>query len=150
MNFGVLLPEALRAAEQLDATVIDMRWVKPLDRTAILDAAAGHARLITVEENSIAGGAGSGVAELLAAEGIDIPVRHIGISDAFIDHASQQQNRVAAGLTAEDIINIASDNAGYLTAQASLTTAMIAPQRAGSLQRVDVRIDDKNRSKMEP
>ena len=150
LNFGVLLPEALRAAEQLDATVIDMRWVKPLDRTAILDAAAGHARLITVEENSIAGGAGSGVAELLAAEGIDIPVRHIGISDAFIDHASQQQNRVAAGLTAEDIINIASDNAGYLTAQASLTTAMIAPQRAGSLQRVDVRIDDKNRSKMEP
>ena len=149
LNFGVLLPEALRAAEQLDATVIDMRWVKPLDRAAILDAAASHARLITVEENSIAGGAGSGVAELLAAEGIDIPVRHIGISDAFIDHASQQQNRVAAGLTAEDIIKIASDTAASLAVRASLTTTMIEPQRTGSLQRIDVRIDDCNRSKME-
>ena len=150
LNFGVLLPEALRAAEQLDATLIDMRWVKPLDRQAILVAASSHQKLITVEENSTAGGAGSGIAELLAAEGIDIPVRHIGISDQFVDHASQQQNRIAAGLTAEHIVYLANEKSALPPRDAPINIAEIDPQNAPPLQRVNVRISDISRTTLEP
>ncbi len=149
LNFGVLLPEALSAAEALDATVIDMRWVKPLDRQAILAAAANHQKLITVEENSTAGGAGSGVAELLASEGINTPVRHIGISDQFIDHASQQENRAAAGLTAEQIVYIANGKSPIPQCDEPLLTAEVDPQNAALLQRLNVNISDASRSKME-
>ena len=104
LNFGVLLGEAERAAEVLDATLADMRWVKPLDETMVIELARSHERLVTVEENALAGGAGSAITELLAREGIDCPVRHIAIPDRWMDHASQDQNRAAAGLTAEAII----------------------------------------------
>ena len=104
LNFGVLLGEAERAAEVLDATLADMRWVKPLDETMVIELARSHERLVTVEENALAGGAGSAITELLAREGIDCPVRHIAIPDRWMDHASQDQNRAAAGLIAEAII----------------------------------------------
>ena len=62
LNFGVLLEEAREAAEQLDATLVDMRWAKPLDESMIADISRSHQRIVTVDENALAGGAGSGVA----------------------------------------------------------------------------------------
>ena len=70
LNFGVLLDQALAAAEALGATVVDMRWVKPLDEAMILSLVEQHDLLITLEENAVAGGAGSGVAEFLANAGV--------------------------------------------------------------------------------
>jgi 1-deoxy-D-xylulose-5-phosphate synthase len=106
LNFGALLHEAMAAGDTLDATVADMRWVKPLDRALILELAAEHELLVTLEENVIAGGAGSAVAELLAIEGItNVAWLPIGIPDQFVDHASQSENRVAAGLTQETIVS---------------------------------------------
>ena len=109
LNFGVLLDQALAAGEALDATVVDMRWVKPLDEAVILNLAAQHQCLITLEENAIAGGAGSGVAEFLTREGVNCAIRHIGIPDAFIAHAGQGECRQLAGLTADAIIAAAGD-----------------------------------------
>ena len=107
LNFGVLLTEAKVAADQLDATLVDMRWVKPLDEATVAAIARGHDLLITVEENALAGGAGSAVAEFLSREKIRCELRQIAIPDSFIHHGSQQQNRIAAGLTADDIIRAA-------------------------------------------
>ncbi len=109
LNFGVLLDLALAAAESLNATVVDMRWVKPLDKAMILSLVEGHHGLITLEENTIAGGAGSGVAEFLAEAGVRCPVQHIGIPDTFIAHGRQGECRQMAGLTAAAIINAAAD-----------------------------------------
>ena len=109
LNFGVLLDQALAAGEALDATVVDMRWVKPLDEAVILNLAAQHQYLITFEENAIAGGAGSGVAEFLTREGVNCAIRHVGIPDAFIAHAGQGECRQLAGLTADAIIAAAGD-----------------------------------------
>ena len=122
VNFGVMLTEAIKAGDALDATVADMRWVKPLD-TALLDAlAASHDVLITVEENALAGGAGSAVSEYFSECGVNCEVRHIAIDDRFIDHAGQGETRTDAGLTAEDILNKASSASARLHAQ----TAAIA------------------------
>ena len=109
LNFGVLLDQALAAGKALDATVVDMRWVKPLDEAVILNLAAQHQCLITFEENAIAGGAGSGVAEFLTREGVNCAIRHIGIPDAFIAHAGQGECRQLAGLTTDAIIAAAGD-----------------------------------------
>ena len=109
LNFGVLLDQALAAGEALDATVVDMRWVKPLDEAVILSLVAQHQYLITFEENAIAGGAGSGVAEFLTREGVNCAIRHVGIPDAFIAHAGQGECRQLAGLTADAIIAAAGD-----------------------------------------
>ena len=103
LNFGVLLTEAVKAGEALNATVADMRWVKPLDTVLITQLARTHSRFITVEENVVAGGAGSGVAEYLASQGLSIEIRHVAIDDRFIDHASQGETRVDAGLSCDDI-----------------------------------------------
>ncbi|MAV68827.1 MAG: 1-deoxy-D-xylulose-5-phosphate synthase [Cellvibrionales bacterium TMED122] len=111
LNFGVLLDQALAAGEALGATVVDMRWVKPLDEAVILSLAAQHQCLITFEENAIAGGAGSGVAEFLTREGVNCAIRHIGIPDAFIAHAGQGECRQLAGLTADAIIAAAGNAA---------------------------------------
>ena len=104
LNFGVLLTEAEKAGEALNATVADMRWVKPLDTDLITQLAQTHSRFITVEENVVAGGAGSGVAEYLASQGLSIEIRHVAIDDRFIDHASQGETRIDAGLSCDDIL----------------------------------------------
>ena len=104
LSFGVLLTEAEKAGEALNATVADMRWVKPLDTDLITQLAQTHSRFITVEENVVAGGAGSGVAEYLASQGLSIEIRHVAIDDRFIDHASQGETRVDAGLSCDDIL----------------------------------------------
>jgi 1-deoxy-D-xylulose-5-phosphate synthase len=105
LNFGALLPEAMTAADALNATVADMRWVKPLDKRLILALAEEHEVLVTLEENALAGGAGSAVMEFLASEGIfDRRLVPVAIPDRFIDHAGQEENRVDSGLTAQAIV----------------------------------------------
>jgi 1-deoxy-D-xylulose-5-phosphate synthase len=116
LNFGVLLTEAEKAAETLNATVADMRWVKPLDTDLICDLAKTNSLLITVEENVIAGGAGSAVAEFLTEQGLEIEIRHVAIDDRFIDHASQGETRADAGLSCDDILSKAGASHGKLSA----------------------------------
>jgi 1-deoxy-D-xylulose-5-phosphate synthase len=116
LNFGVLLTEAEKAAETLNATVADMRWVKPLDTDLICELAETHSLLITVEENVVAGGAGSAVAEFLTEQGLDIEIRHVAIDDRFIDHASQGETRADAGLSCDDILSKAGASHGKLSA----------------------------------
>jgi 1-deoxy-D-xylulose-5-phosphate synthase len=101
--FGTLLPAARRAAEALGATVADMRFVKPLDEALVLDLAARHDALVTIEESSIMGGAGSAVCEALNAAGVTIPVLQLGLPDRFIDHGDQQALLAGLGLDAGGI-----------------------------------------------
>ncbi len=103
LNFGTLLPEAALVAETLNATLVDMRFVKPLDEQLILELAASHDALVTLEENAIMGGAGSGVNELLMAKRRRVPVLNIGLPDFFVSQGSQEEVRVDLGLDAAGI-----------------------------------------------
>ncbi|CAI1498171.1 1-deoxy-D-xylulose-5-phosphate synthase [Serratia grimesii] len=98
MNFGTLLPEAAQVAEAMNATLVDMRFVKPLDEQLVLELAASHDALVTLEENAIMGGAGSGVNELLMAKRRVVPVLNIGLPDYFVSQGSQEEVRVDLGL----------------------------------------------------
>jgi len=98
--FGTLLDSALKIAERLDATVVNMRFIKPLDEDMVISIAERHRAIITVEENATIGGAGSAVGELLVSEGLLIPQLHLGIPDRFIEHGSRDSCLVAAGLDA--------------------------------------------------
>ena len=88
LNFGTLLDSAVTVADQLNSTVADMRFIKPIDQALIRSLAETHDLLVTLEENSIAGGAGSAVIEFLAAEGIVMPVLQLGLPDKLIDHGT--------------------------------------------------------------
>jgi 1-deoxy-D-xylulose-5-phosphate synthase len=103
LAFGAIVPAAETVAEELGLTLANMRFVKPLDREMILELAVSHEGLVTLEDNVIAGGAGSGVAELLAAEGIALPILHLGLPDAFQQHASREELLAEAGLDAAGI-----------------------------------------------
>ena len=103
LSFGSLLTAALTAAEDHDATVLDMRFVKPMDRDAVLRVALQARAVVTVEENVVAGGAGSAVGELLAEAGVVLPLLHIGIPDQFIEHGSRDDCLTLAGLDAASI-----------------------------------------------
>jgi 1-deoxy-D-xylulose-5-phosphate synthase len=98
LAFGALVDSAQKIAERLDATVVNMRFVKPLDEKLVLSIAARHRAIITIEENAIIGGAGAGVGELLAAAGLQLPMLHIGIPDRFIEHGTRDTCLVRAGL----------------------------------------------------
>ena len=105
LAFGTLLHAALDAAEQVDATVVNMRFVKPLD-TAILDEiAANHELIITIEENAVMGGAGSAVNEYYQQQGLKTNLRMMGLPDHFIDHGDHGQMLSACGLDASGIID---------------------------------------------
>ena len=103
LNFGTTLAAAMAAAEQLNASVADMRFVKPIDEDLIRQLAADHQLLVTVEENAVAGGAGAAVSEFLAEQALVMPVLHLGLPDQFIDHGSHNQQLSAAGLDAAGI-----------------------------------------------
>ncbi|MEN0583539.1 MULTISPECIES: 1-deoxy-D-xylulose-5-phosphate synthase [Kosakonia] len=103
LNFGTLLPEAEKAAEALNATLIDMRFAKPLDEALILETAAHHESLVTLEENAIIGGAGSGVNEVLMAHRKPVPVLNLGLPDFFIPQGTQDEARAEIGLDAAGI-----------------------------------------------
>jgi len=98
LAFGTLLKAALEAAEDLDATVVDMRFVKPVDADLVAEVAATHRLLVTIEENAVQGGAGSAVAESLAARSIVVPLLHLGLPDRFVDHGDQAQLLASVGL----------------------------------------------------
>ncbi len=103
LNFGTLLTEAAAVAEALNATLVDMRFVKPMDEERVLEMAASHQALITLEEGAIKGGAGSGVNELLMAKRRPVPVLNIGLPDRFIPQGSQQEIQHDLMLDAEGI-----------------------------------------------
>jgi len=98
-----MVPVAEKVGEELGTTVVNMRFVKPLDRDLILELAASHEGFVTLEDNVVAGGAGSGVGELLAAEGITMAILHLGLPDAFQHHASREDLLAEAGLDAGGI-----------------------------------------------
>ncbi len=104
LAFGSLLVPALAAGEALDATVVNMRFVKPLDEALLRELAASHRLLITLEENVIAGGAGSAVAEYLAGTGSTCPVRHLGLPDTVIEQGSREELLAECGLDTDGII----------------------------------------------
>jgi len=104
LNFGTLLSTALTAAEALDATVADMRFVKPLDEALTRELADEHDLLVTLEENTIAGGAGSAVAEYLNQQGIVQPILHLGLPDRFIDHGKHSELLTECGLDAAGVL----------------------------------------------
>ena len=103
LAFGTLLYPALQAAEKLGATVVNMRWAKPLDVELLLKIVASHDALVTVEEGAIMGGAGSAVSEALHAAGINKPVLHLGLKDEFIEHGDPAKLLSLQGLDAAGI-----------------------------------------------
>jgi 1-deoxy-D-xylulose-5-phosphate synthase len=98
LAFGSMLAPALAAAEKLDATVVNMRFVKPLDSELVLRMAREHSLLVTVEENTIQGGAGSAVAECLAQNGVVVPLLLLGLPDSFIEHGDPARMLADCGL----------------------------------------------------
>lgn len=102
LSFGTTLQIALNVGERLDATVVNMRYVKPLDTDMILEMAGSHDILVTIEENMVAGGAGSAVNELLALHGRHLTILNYGLPDRLIQHGSRDDMLLDAGLTEED------------------------------------------------
>jgi 1-deoxy-D-xylulose-5-phosphate synthase len=98
LAFGALVESAQKIAERLDATFVNMRFVKPLDEKLVVSLAERHRAIITVEENAVIGGAGAGVGELLAAAGLQLPLLHVGIPDRFIEHGTRDTCLTRAGL----------------------------------------------------
>ena len=103
LAFGTLLYPALKAADQLDATVANMRFVKPLDHVLVAELARTHDALVTVEEGCIMGGAGSAVLESLQASGLAIPVLQLGLPDEFVEHGDPVKLMALCGLDAAGI-----------------------------------------------
>ncbi len=104
LAFGSLVQPALQAAEVLNASVVNMRFVKPLDAAQVLVAAQTHELLVTLEENAVMGGAGSGINEYLQTQGLRIPLLNLGLPDTYIQHGSQSQLLADAGLDKQGIL----------------------------------------------
>jgi 1-deoxy-D-xylulose-5-phosphate synthase len=103
LAFGTLVHASLAAAAALDATVVDMRFVKPIDRDLVLDMARRHDAIVTVEEGCVMGGAGSAVGECLAEAGLTIPLLHLGLPDQFVEHGDPSKLISMCGLDAAGI-----------------------------------------------
>ena len=124
LAFGTLLYPALQAAEKLDATVVNMRWAKPLDTALLLQVAASHDALVTVEEGALMGGAGSAVGEALQAAGVLKPLLSLGLPDVFVEHGDHAQLLELLGL----------DAAGIEASVRARFAALLACGAAGRLQ----------------
>ncbi len=103
LAFGTLLYAALQAAERLDATVVNMRFIKPLDVETVLQIARSHEAIVTVEEGSVMGGAGSAVGECLAANGLNLPMLQLGLPDKVLEHGDPAKLLALCGLDAAGI-----------------------------------------------
>jgi 1-deoxy-D-xylulose-5-phosphate synthase len=103
LAFGSMVEPARAAAEALDATLVNMRFVKPIDEALIAGIAASHRAIVTLEENMVAGGAGSAVLEFLQRLGSTVPVLQVGVPDGFVEHGSREDNLAAAGLDAQSL-----------------------------------------------
>ncbi len=123
LAFGAMLAVAESVAERLDATVVNMRFVKPLDEALVLDLAARHRGIVTLEENVVSGGAGSAVCELLAVARVALPVLNIGIPDRFIEHGSRDDCLRAAGL---DLASVTATVDRWWSRQAASRTRTVA------------------------
>ncbi len=120
LNFGTLLDSAVTVADQLNSTVADMRFIKPIDQAMIRSLAETHDLLVTLEENSIAGGAGSAVIEFLAAEGIVMPVLQLGLPDKLIDHGTHAEQLVSINLDSDSIQSAITERLKQLTGPAKV------------------------------
>lgn len=127
LNFGALLPTALEVGEKLNATVVDMRFVKPLDVQMIQSLAKSHQAFVTLEENVIAGGAGSGVSELLSEQNIQMPIKHFGLPDYFIEHGDRDEMLASLKLDAHNITKQITDHFGSFTCQSEPTLVESQP-----------------------
>jgi len=105
LAFGSMVQAAIEAGETLDATVVNMRFIKPLDTDMLDTITARHELIITIEENTVLGGAGSGIAEYLLSTGSTTAIKLLGLPDNFLDHGVHQQMLADCGLSAEGIIN---------------------------------------------
>ena len=105
LAFGTLLAPALAAGDELDATVANMRFVKPIDADLIVELAGNHSLLVTLEENAVIGGAGSEVERVLAERGLNVPALRLGLPDRFIDHGEQGQLLAELGLDKDGIVH---------------------------------------------
>lgn len=103
LAFGSTVPAAEQVGRELGLSVVNMRFIKPLDRELVLTMAAQHEGLVTIEDNVVAGGAGSGVGELLNAEGVLRPILHLGLPDSYQHHASREDLLAEAGIDAAGI-----------------------------------------------
>jgi 1-deoxy-D-xylulose-5-phosphate synthase len=127
LNFGTLLPAVLEAAERLNATVADMRWVKPMDEATILELGGTHDLLVAVEENALAGGAGAGVAEYLSAQELNTPLLMLGLPDHFIEH----------GEHSEQLSGVQLDSSGiYRSIQRRLLSVDVQPAILDSVEQL--------------
>jgi 1-deoxy-D-xylulose-5-phosphate synthase len=104
LAFGTTLKAALEAGQELNATVANMRFVKPLDRELVFKLATTHDLVVTVEENVVAGGAGAAVLETIAADGLAAPVLQLGLPDAFVEHGDPQVLIADCGLDRDGIV----------------------------------------------
>ncbi|MDR2189432.1 MAG: 1-deoxy-D-xylulose-5-phosphate synthase [Azonexus sp.] len=111
LAFGSLLAPALAAGEAIDATVANMRFVKPLDAELIIELAGNHKLLVSIEENAVIGGVGSEIGRLLAARGISTPLLCLGLPDRFIEHGEQQQLLAELGLDQDGIVRAIAQHA---------------------------------------
>ncbi len=119
LAFGSMVTPALQAAEQLDATVINMRFIKPLDEETVLKIAREHDLLVTLEENAVIGGAGSAINECLIAHDVRTPTINLGLPDTFTDHGSREQLLAECGLDTSSIISTI--NAHFQTETCQIT-----------------------------
>jgi len=110
LAFGSMLTEALKAAEKIDATVVNMRFVKPLDTETLKTISDSHQLLVSIEENVVAGGAGSGVNEWLQANQINLPSINLGLPDRFVEHGTTSQLLSECGLDAQGILRSISEH----------------------------------------
>jgi 1-deoxy-D-xylulose-5-phosphate synthase len=104
LAFGSMVAPAMAAAERLDASVVNMRFVKPLDVACVLEMARTHDYVVTVEEGCVMGGAGSACLEALAAAGVATPVLQLGLPDRFVDHGDHAALLAQCGLSADGIL----------------------------------------------
>lgn len=104
LAFGSLVPAALAAGEELDASVANMRFIKPLDTELIVELARNHSLLVSVEENSVIGGAGAEIERLLTEQGVHVPLLRLGLPDRFIEHGDQMQLLADLGLDSHGIV----------------------------------------------
>ncbi|MBX3691895.1 1-deoxy-D-xylulose-5-phosphate synthase [Dokdonella sp.] len=123
LAFGAMVAPAEKAAAALGATLVNMRFIKPLDAKLVLELARTHAAIVTVEDNAIMGGAGAGVGELLAAHGIALPLLHLGLADEYLEHASREELLAESGLDATGIETAIRARFGALIPQAALRSA---------------------------
>ena len=103
-----MVQTALEAAETINATVADMRFVKPLDEQLIRDLAETHDQFLTIEENAVQGGAGSAINEFILNNEIQVKVKNLGLPDRFVEHGSTGDLLERIGLTADDIVKVVS------------------------------------------